>query len=214
MSFIQFWGSFSTTFLFTSCLCGTDFNVAVPFIPSGWRCWHWYPGRLSVCLAGIGGGGGWGVIVRVEKERERERDRKGKHLCRSPCLLSCAQCSGPTAPTFPPHFLHTAGSLSFSLSDAVSPSLTPPSRRKPVAGLEWLTTCFAWSESSGEGGFLGRGGILRVGKEESREGRREPLHPPRGGILFYSKQAQCHPSFPLFTRLTPFVSANAWQEYC
>lgn len=113
-------------------------HVVVPLITSGCRCGLWYSSRLSVCLARIG----WCCIVNWERKSERERE----HLCRSPCLLSCAQCSGPAAPSFLPHFLPTAGCLLSRMLVVPSPFALPPSRTKYFGGVEWLTTCFAWSE--------------------------------------------------------------------
>jgi len=148
-------------------------HTAVPPITGGCRCWHWYPSRLSVCLAEMGG-----MFYCELGERGSEAPLP---LSLPPLLCAVLwPCRSFLPPSFPPH------SWLSPLSDAGFPFPTQPSRSKYFGGVEWLTTCFAWSE------------FREIRSSERRRVKREErkLSIPRGN-LFYSKQAQCHPTFPI-----------------
>lgn len=159
------------------------FLPAVPSIPSGRRCWHWYPGRLSSVWHG------WGDVLWQTGGRERESEREiGRESTSATLLASSPVRSAPAAPTFP-HFLPTLSLsplpplwcwLSFSRT-------TEPEEILGRAGVTDYLFCMVWISW----------GFCASGKEEGR------LSIP-GGIGFYSKQAQCHPSFLFYP----------WQEHC
>lgn len=148
------------------------------------------------------------------RENESERDREGKHLCRSPCLLSCAQCSGPTAPTFPPHFLPTAVSLSLVRARARSFSsflmLAVLLSRYRAGGNPWQGWN-DWLPVLRGLNFRGAGGEDSARRQGGESRRKKGGSPSPGEIWFYSKHAQCHSSFlfSLVSRLPSTLTLDA-----
>lgn len=140
-------------------------HTAVPLITGGCHCWHWYPNRLSVCLAGMEGGV---VLWTREREGARESERVPLLLLLPP--LSCAQRSGPAAPSF----LISSPQLPLSsLGCWLVFSFHTPRRTRILRRVEGLTTCFAWSE------FV----EIRTPERRGVKREKEALHSPRKFIL-------------------------------